>query len=255
MKASTNRAQRIEREIHLLEKLKRGSAIFDFHPRGDNSELLMVTFNGKGIVARLDEGSSEESVGHDSNHRDSNADDTDFDTLINDIHRIQISLPEGYPKCAPEIRWQSGLLHPNVSFSGFVDLEELGLPWQPEMTLDVVCDRLWDVNRLAYVNLPAATNHTARKWFEEDCTFSMPVDARPLRNRTLARPQNIVSYRRIGKTDSPPLAPQAELMYIGDEKNTTSNKVRDHAGKSPARKMVEAEVINPTNDDGIFFIN
>lgn len=251
MNASPNREQRIAREIELLERLKRGSAIFDFHLPGNASELFMVTFNGKGIIARFADSTSGESQGQ----GDSNAEETDLEGVINDIHRIQITLPEDFPASAPEIRWQSGLLHPNVSFSGFVDLDELGLPWQPEMTLDVVCDRLWDANRMAYVNLPSATNHTARKWFEEDCAFTVPVDARPLRNRALARPQNIVSYRRIGKPESPPLAPQAELMYIGDEKNVASNEVRGRWEKASARKVVDADVVEPINDDGIFFLN
>ena len=65
-------------------------------------------------------------------------------------HRIELRIPYAFPERPPDVRWLSSIYHPNISFSGLVKLRDIGLPWVEDMSLDVVCERLWDVARLAY---------------------------------------------------------------------------------------------------------
>ena len=125
------------------------------------------------------------------------------------------------------------------------------MKWRPEMTLNVLCDRLWDVARLAYVNLASASNHTAKKWYESECALTLPIDARPLRNRLTAQPENVVSYRRREELPqvSPRLLGQA-VMFIGDK---TAEAIQPDCSLEPVSD--DADAAMPTEqDEGIFFI-
>ena len=57
-----------------------------------------------------------------------------------------------------------------------VDLAAIGLPWTPDLTPDILVERLWDVARGAYVNLEKAANYAAKNWYEQECRFELPVD-------------------------------------------------------------------------------
>lgn len=229
--SKTNEHQiRLRREVELLEKLKKSSSIFDFVGTGDPLNELTITFNGKGLFLK-----------------DSVNDDVEFI----DVHRIEIRLPTAYPKTEPDVRWLTPVFHPNISFSGFVNLEEIGLKWQPEMTLDALCDRLWDVARLAHLNLSSASNYTAKKWYESECALKLPIDARPLQNRSTAEPENVVSYRRLGdsKQDPQRLVSQG-VMFIGDETGKTVQPEN-----VPGAVADDAATSTPADqDEGIYFI-
>ena len=193
---------RIDEEIAVLERLKKSSSIFDFVVEGDPVEQFNIIFNGKGLFLK---------------------DSVDDEVEYVELHRIEISFPTSFPKTEPEVRWRSEIFHPNISFSGFIDLDEIGLKWQEEMTLDVICDRLWDVARVAYYNIETASNYTAKKWYEQECAIKLPVDPRPLRDRATAQPENAISYKRFGNEEP---AVQAQVMeenilYIGDEAPAT----------------------------------
>ena len=221
---------RLRREVELLEKLKKSSSIFDFVGTGDPLTELTITFNGKGLFLK-----------------DSVNDEVGFI----DVHRIEIRLPTAYPKTEPDVRWLTPVFHPNVSFSGFVNLAEIGLKWQPEMTLDVLCDRLWDVARLAHTNLQSASNYTAKKWYEAECALKLPIDARPLQNRSTAEPENVVSYRRRGdaKQDPQRLVSQG-VMFIGDDAGTTSEPEN-----SPEAATSDPAASKPVDQsEGIYYI-
>ena len=77
-------------------------------------------------------------------------------------------MPYGYPERPPDIRWLTPILHPNISFSGFLNLAEVGLPWSEDLGLEVVCERLWDVARGSYMNLEKSANYAAKSWFEKE---------------------------------------------------------------------------------------
>ena len=138
------------------------SSIFDFTATGDPPDRYSLMFRGKGIARDASPRSDVEFV---------------------QLHEIDLRLPYSYPSLPPDLRWVTPILHPNVSFSGFIHLRDVGLPWDDSVTLDAVCERLWDVARLAYMNLDRATNFSAKNWVEKPNRLTLPVDARILRQQ------------------------------------------------------------------------
>lgn len=95
-----------------------------------------------------------------------------------------------------------------------------GLAWHSDVTLDVVCERLWDVARLAYVNSGEVLNYSATIDFEDDQNkLPLPLDAQPLRDIVPPENPNIICYtRRDGKTLSlPAFDSSPEVLFIGED--------------------------------------
>ena len=195
------RENRLRRELEGLRALKRKSSIFDFEGTGEPPEKFTVSFRGKGLVS---------------------TDDKSGDPQVGDLHQIRIEMAYLYPEREPDIRWLTPIFHPNISNSGFVGLEDIGLEWSSELTLDIICERLWDVIRLAYHNLDGSGNVEAKEWFRNRLTLKLPIDARPIRDRAVATQSNVVQYsRRNGKKpvqESAAGGSGREILFIGEEK-------------------------------------
>lgn len=191
----SDRSERIRDDLEALQKLQQASTIFTYQPQGDPPERLTLRYRGSGL------------------RRESSA---TAQAEITREHEIELRLPYSYPDLGPDIRWLSPLFHPNLSFSGAVNLGDIGLDWSPEMGLDVVCERLWDVIRLDHYNNDRAVNYAAKKWIEEQTAMPLPVDARPLRDRAASVNLNVVKYRRRGQPE--PIGVDAsDVLYIDDE--------------------------------------
>lgn len=202
--SSDQRNQRLAEDRAALEAVKAASTIFAFEAKGDPPDRYTITFRGRGLAR-----ASSTSHG---------------DAEIVELHRCDVRLPYSYPERPPDIRWLTPIFHPNISFSGYVNLREIGLAWDRELGLDVVCEHLWDVARGASCNLEAATNYSARRWYaEQGEKFGLPVDSRPLRDRAAPQAANVVRYRRRGAAE--PEAPHRvelenavdEVLYIGED--------------------------------------
>lgn len=193
------RLDRLRSDNETLSTLRDCSSVFGFEGDGDPPDRYAITFHGKGLMRGV---SSRAEV------------------QVIDLHRIDLRLPYAYPQVAPDIRWVTPILHPNVSFSGFIHLRDVGLPWDESVTLDAVCERLWDVARMAYVNLDKATNFSAKSWCEKQARFTLPIDPRALRDRMPAAGSNVVRYRR--REDRGIEIPRAdgEVFYIGEDTPT-----------------------------------
>ena len=218
-----NRDERLFEDLEALRGLRKKSTIFDFEVSGDEPpERYTAIFRGKGIFRE----------------------NSDADVQFVELHKCDIRLPYSYPDRAPDIRWLTPILHPNISFSGFLTFREIDLPWDKEITLDVVCERLWDMARLAHMNLDRASNYRAKQWFEKENTLRLPVDHRPLRDKVTANSSNVIRYERRGgsKVTLPTAKPVDNLFYIGDEAPAARN-VRT-AGRPPIR----------IDDDDILYI-
>ncbi|MCA9123178.1 MAG: hypothetical protein H6822_00200 [Planctomycetaceae bacterium] len=221
-----DREQRLIAELEALRALKKSSTIFDFEASGETPDRYMILFRGKGIT------------------RDTSA-NAEIDTV--ELHKVEIRLPYSYPQRSPDIRWTTPILHPNVSFSGFINVKDIGLPWAQDLGLDVVCERLWDVARLAYMNLDSAANYSAKNWFEDECTIELPVDPRPLRNKNAPVGSNVIRYQRRGTSRTPVVEPQPgqDVFYIGEETPTP-------VLPKPVRRMPSRRP--PPNDDDVIYI-
>lgn len=218
-----DRSKRLAAELRVMQALAQQSSILEFESEGDPPEEYKVTLRGKGLSRGSSYGADVECV---------------------DLHEFQIRLSYAFPRRPPEVRWLTPIFHPNVSSVGSVRLEECGLQWVEKMTLDVVCERLWDLARGAHVDLEKSANYAAKKWYADECDLALPVDPRPLRDRGGPPPGNVIRYQRgpagreaaddevlyIGE-DTPPPSPRPsppktprprrddddEILYIGDE--------------------------------------
>jgi hypothetical protein len=192
------RQSRLRTDHELLTALGTASTIFSFEATGDPSERYVLAFRGKGL-ARVPESPS--------------------DIGPVDLHQIELRMPYSYPMSPPDIRWVTPIWHPNVSFSGFINLGDIGITWSKELTLDVVVERLWDVARAAYINSDRATNFAAKSWFEKQNEFDLPLDRRPLRDRVAPIPTNVIRYERQAG-EGVQLSPAGEREVVVIDENT-----------------------------------
>ncbi len=193
----TIRDQRLRADFEAMEALKAASTILDFQQVGEPPDRYTVTFRGKGL------------------RRDASTDKVEQ----LDSHECEIRLTLSYPQRSPDIRWLTPLFHPNISFGGFIRLRDVGVSWTEDLCLDVVCERLWDVARLAYYDLENATNHTAKCWLQEQRDVTLPVDLRPLRDRISISNSNVIRYgrrddKRVVLSD---VEEKNEVLYIDED--------------------------------------
>ncbi len=194
--SETTRREKLAADLVTLRSVERASTILRFETTGDPPDRYSITFRGRGF------------------RRDPSTGDIVSQTL----HQCELRLALSYPRYPPDIRWLTPLLHPNISFGGFIRMEDIGIPWSEELSLDVVCERLWDVARLAHYDLDNATNYVARKWVQEQRQVSLPADARPLRDKVTAANTNIIQYRLRGDqhVSFPEQEQRDDILYIDE---------------------------------------
>lgn len=218
--SASPRGQRLARDLESLQALQQASTIFSYQTSGEPPERLVLSYRGNGL------------------RRDSAP---QAPASILREHEIELRLPHSYPETAPDIRWLTPLYHPNVSFSGFVNPADIGLDWSRDMGLDLVCERLWDVIRLAQFSSDRAVNHSAKKWVEEQTAMSLPVDVRPLRDRAALTNRNVVRYRRRGQPE--PVGPEEDDMLFIDDDTSAPPLPPAAASRRPMR---------PSDDDILY---
>ena len=208
------RRERLVDDFATLIALRAESDIFQFDPADEVSGLYVVRFSGRGL-------GPVDAIGRPA--------------LIS-LHEAELRLPIDYPEQPPDIRWLSPLLHPNLSLGGVVQLSDLQLPWSSDMGLDVICERLWDVARGAFFDLSAATNESARPWYDATTPIALPLDDRPLRSAPAERISNIVRYCRTGEQWNWPVS--GGIFFIGEE-----NAASELAAPSPALRTTDDDVL------------
>jgi ubiquitin-protein ligase len=227
------RQERLLAELESMRAVKNVSTILDFEATGQPPDRYTITFRGKGINRGTSSRAETEEV---------------------DLHRCDIRMSYSYPERPPDIRWLTPIFHPNISFSGFLDLKDVGLHWEKQLTLDVVCERLWDVARLAYLNLDKATNYSAKNWFETQSELETPVDARTLRDKTAPSGSNVVRYQRRGAGPAKTAdAGEGPVMFIGEDTPAPPMPERPPAPQ-PRRPPLPRPAPRRDNDDDVLYI-
>jgi ubiquitin-protein ligase len=195
---SPTRHQRLADELAALVKLRESSSVLEFQTSGEPTERYTITLRGKSPCRASSARGGVE---------------------ICQLQRCEVRLPFTYPEQAPDVRWLTPIVHPNISFSGFLSWREIGIEWSADVTLAVVCERLWDVARLAYVNRDAVLNYSAERWLDEQDQGSLPLDPRPLRDLAPPANLNVVRYtRRDGRRLVLPVAAApTEVLFIGED--------------------------------------
>ena len=245
------RDQRLKEELNRLKRLRTDSTIFDFEPQGEPPAKYIITFRGQGISRSLSSAEDVEKV---------------------DLHRLELRLPYAFPERPPDIRWLTPVHHPNVSFSGMVKLRDVGLPWEEDLSLDIICERLWDMARLAFYDEERATNYAARNWLAEQVDVHLPVDHRPLRDKETPFSSNVVKYERRGDGSAPSTkqaSPQTNLQAktpVGSASAQTDDIlfIGDEAPQQPPSRAPAARQSPPPsrtnrrprrgNDDDVTYI-
>ena len=190
------RDDRLVSDLENLRAVKKRSELFDFECNGESPDRYTLIFHGKGISRDVAPHATIETV---------------------DLHRCNVRLPYSYPDRPPDIRWLTPIFHPNVAFSGFINVKDIGIQWESHLTLEDICERLWDVARLEYLDLSAATNYAAKTWFEEHPEFARPVDNRQLLEKRVPAGANVVKYERRGATVAlPEVEEDEEVFFIGE---------------------------------------
>lgn len=224
-----SREDRLRAELEGLKSLKRQSSIFDFEYEGDPPEMFTVTFSGKGIVGLAN-------------------DEPEF----THSHQVQIQMAYLYPSREPDLKWLTPVFHPNVSNSGFVDMDDIGLVWSRELSVEIICERLWDVIRLAHLDLETSSQIEAKGWYKNRLNLKLPIDARPLRDRAVSTQSNVVQYsRRNPKQRKLEIAqqPEEDILFIDDEKQP--NRVSASQSSSTQDSVPQRK----NGDDDILFID
>lgn len=192
---------RLREEQKALDALRAASTILTYQATGTPPDRYTITFRGHG-ACRASSARGGVEISH--------------------VHRVEVRLPYGYPDHPPDVRWLTPIMHPNISYSGCVNLEEIGIEWLPQVTLDALCERLWDVARLAYISPGPASNFAAEKWIKEQTEFALPLDSRPLRDIVPTANPNIVRYARLdGQSLSlADTEESSEVLFIDDNTPT-----------------------------------
>ena len=210
--STDDQKERLAAELELLQALAEKSAIIEFEAEGDAPQEYKIKLLGRGISKVSHSGQEVEYV---------------------ELHQIEITFGYAYPERPPDIRWKTPIFHPNISVIGHVRLDDCGLPWHEEVTLDVICERLWDVARGAYVDVDKSNNYTAKKWYSDQSVVRLPVDHRSLQSLGGPPPANVVRYQQGASGD---------VLFIGDDTPTPPMPPR----RPPPRR--------PSDDDDVFYI-
>lgn len=202
------RSERIWEELRILKNLNRRSSIFRFEHDAKQPDDVVMIFAGKGLIRS-------------SAATDGNPPAGEEPVEIATEHQIQIRMGSDFPESEPDIRWLTPIWHPNLANSGFVELDDLGLVWTTDLSLEIIAERIWDVIRMAHYDLENCTQPNAKDWLENESTFRLPLDPRPLCDREASRQTNIVKYSRITPR-TPSVATSdagesGEVMFIDDD--------------------------------------
>lgn len=201
--------ERLRAEQKTLAALQGASTILTFQATGNPPDRYTITFRGHGACrAAAARGGVEIAL----------------------VHRVEARLPFGYPEHPPDLRWLTPIMHPNISYSGCVNLKEIGIEWTPEITLDVLCERLWDIARLAYVNKIDPSNYAAEKWVHEQTQYALPLDSRPLRDIAPSSNPNIVRYARLDGESLAIAESDASMDVLFIDENTPTPVLPRHGG-------------------------
>jgi ubiquitin-protein ligase len=213
------RIRRLRNDRKALEQLRAESSILDFDAVGDPAEKYIIRFYGRGLW-RPEE----------SHH-----------VAIRESHEVRIKLGASYPRMMPELTWMSPIFHPNISASGVVCLGGYGTHWVPSLSLDELCEMVWDMIRYRNYDVDSPYNREAALWAKTQTRHALPLDDRPIRDRIFQDncvPVTACVARATPTLNDPRPLAVAEVLIIDD----------------PGEEVIEAEIV-PAEDQDIVFLD
>lgn len=222
------RTRRLKADAEAMKRLKESSSILDYQAVGDPPERYIVTFKGKGTIRNSEE----------------------MPVELADTHRVEIQLGIDYPRSQPYLRWLTPIYHPNIAVSGAVCLGGYSTNWVPSLTLDRLCEMLWDMLRYANYDVDSPFNYRASQWAKRQSELTFPLDARPLRDRVAATTgDNVIKF------SAPPkpavVSPPASAPRPAPPPRPASPPARP----VPARPAPPVRAVSPASRDEVLFID
>lgn len=209
--------EQLEDEIRSLQQFAEGNEILSVERVERNPQQIRLIFQGIGLGP---------------------GDTLDDEVEPRDRHECDVHFTSRYPDDPPQLRWQTPIYHPNLSSSGFVDLDDVGCSWEADPSLTTLCECIWNTIRMARVDLSDVKNMTAKGWLERQTEFELPLDKRELRVSVHPRPENIVHYQRRDGT-----------LDLVDQKHETLNAEPVYIGEEMDDGFVQVEIVEPEKAD------
>ena len=219
---SNHRSNQLESELEALLQFAEGSEILSVERVEHAPRKIRLIFKGIGLGP---------------------GDTVDDEVEPRDRHECEVTFPTRYPDDPPELRWLTPLYHPNVSSSGFVDLDDFGCAWDADPSLTTLCECIWNTVRMARVDLTDVKNMTAKGWLERQTEFQLPLDARELRVSVRPRPENIVHYER-----------RNSHFDLEQDVRTNRESTPVYIGDEAESDFVRVEIVEPVEESSVLEI-
>lgn len=159
------RDRRLRSDFRALMQLREESTLFDFvsgpTQGGRPPEEYLVRFSGPSFWRDAKSG----------------------EVLLHNAHEVKVNLGAAYPRQMPDLAWRTPIFHPNISANGLVCLGGYSHHWAPSLSLDSLCEMLWDMLRYQNYDIRSPFNRDAAAWLRFQQRYPLPLDARPLRDR------------------------------------------------------------------------
>lgn len=159
------RERRLRSDCRALVRLRSESSIFDFlagpTQGGRPPEEYLLRFRGRSFWR----------------------DATSGEVLLHDVHEVKVNLGAAYPRQMPDLAWRTPIFHPNISANGLVCLGGYSHHWAPSISLDSLCEMLWDMLRYQNYDIRSPFNRDAAGWLHFQQRHPLPLDSRPLRDQ------------------------------------------------------------------------
>ena len=162
---------------------------------------------------------------------------------IAERHQVEIKLTASYPRSIPDLKWKTPLFHPNVSAGGVICLGGYGTHWTPGLTLDEMCQMLWDMVRYANFDVDSPYNREAAEWAKAQDDVRFPVDARPLRDLIVGRQDPAVIDAEISSDVDVPAESSSESSPGGEPHIPEAESIDPPAAPADSEDIVDAEVL------------
>lgn len=154
------RERRLAADYNAMVELRSQSSILEFQTRGNPIAHYYIAFRGVGLISP-----------------------NKGEVMLRDRHEVVVELGAAYPRMIPNLQWKTPIFHPNISANGVVCLGGYGTHWVPSLTLDELCNMLWDMIRFKNFDTDSPYNREAAFWAKNQTQFAFPLDRRPLRDR------------------------------------------------------------------------
>lgn len=235
------RERRLAADYNAMVELRSQSSILEFETRGNPIAHYYIKFQGIGL-----ESPSKGRV------------------ELRDRHEIIVELGAAYPRMIPNLQWKTPIFHPNISANGVVCLGGYGTHWVPSLTLDELCNMLWDMIRYKNFDTESPYNRDAAYWAKQQTQFSFPLDRRQLRDRVSGQ-QNLGGHggnqnRQVpSRQSAPPVVVDVGSIDVsvgaGISEVDDVVEIIDATVDEPDQKAVEGNPPRRNDDQDIVFID